>query len=222
MYFIILISVIHSEILDLYFFFQFNASLRDQYQLYPHMLSNTSALKKNSPFIIESLNINCIILMVLLLYQESLYFKKEAWFFSPPSLQKARMGRQRKRVVTSDAPPHSRRDERPSAFNRKEKKKKTDIGKVFINISIGLCIFSLIWFFYALYMRSSLSKRVVTLHPSPRVLDANSTTAKVSSERFWGSYRPQVYFGMKTRSPRSIVTGSGPFTLKHRLLIRDI
>lgn len=117
------------------------------------------------------------------------------------------MGRQRKRVVTGEAAPPPRKDEKPSAFHRKEKKKKVDIGKVFINISIGLCIFSLIWFFYALYMRSSLTKRVVTLHSSPPVLDANSSTAKVSPERFWGSYRPQVYFGMKTRSPNSIVTG---------------
>ncbi|GLD59030.1 mannosyl-oligosaccharide glucosidase isoform X1, partial [Lates japonicus] len=124
----------------------------------------------------------------------------------PKKLQKGRMGRQRKRVVTGEAAPLPRKDEKPSAFHRKEKKKKIDIGKVFINISIGLCIFSLIWFFYALYMRSSLAKRVVTLHPSSPVLDANSSSAKVSPEMFWGSYRPQVYFGMKTRSPRSIVT----------------
>lgn len=117
------------------------------------------------------------------------------------------MGRQRKRVVTGEAIPPLRKDEKPSAFHRKEKKKKVDIGKIFINISIGLCIFSLIWFFYALYMRSNLAKRVVTLHPSPSVLDANSSSAKVSPERFWGSYRPQVYFGMKTRSPNSMVTG---------------
>lgn len=117
------------------------------------------------------------------------------------------MGRQRKRVVTGEAAPPPRKDEKPSAFHRKDKKKKVNIGKMFINISIGLCIFSLIWFFYAIYMRSSLAKRVVTLHLSPHVLDANSTDAKVSPERFWGSYRPQVYFGMKTRSPRSIVTG---------------
>lgn len=122
-------------------------------------------------------------------------------------LQQGRMGRQRKRVVTGEAAPPPRIDEKPAAFPRKEKKKKVDIGKVFINISIGLCIFSLIWFFYALYMRSSLSKRVITLHPSHPVLDANSSSAKVSTERFWGSYRPQVYFGMKTRSPRSIITG---------------
>lgn len=117
------------------------------------------------------------------------------------------MGRQRKRVVTGEAPPLPRKDDKPAAFHRKEKKKKVDIGKVFINISIGLCIFSLIWFFYAIYMRSSLAKRVVTLHPAPRVLNASSTSAKASPERFWGSYRPQVYFGMKTRSPKSIVTG---------------
>ncbi|XP_004065937.1 mannosyl-oligosaccharide glucosidase [Oryzias latipes] len=117
------------------------------------------------------------------------------------------MGRQRKRVVTGEAPPPPRKDDKPAVFHRKEKKKKVDIGKVFINISIGLCIFSLIWFFYTIHMRSSLAKRVVTLHPAPRVLNASSTSAKASPERFWGSYRPQVYFGMKTRSPKSIVTG---------------
>ncbi|XP_062386640.1 mannosyl-oligosaccharide glucosidase [Sardina pilchardus] len=116
------------------------------------------------------------------------------------------MGR-RKRIVTNDGASHPRTDEKPLVPHRKEKKKKTDVGKVFINISIALCVFSLIWFFYALYMRSSLAKRVVTLHPSPRVLDANSSSAQVSPERFWGSYRPQVYFGMKTRSPSSVVTG---------------
>lgn len=117
------------------------------------------------------------------------------------------MGRQRKRVGTGETVSLPRKDEKVPTFHRKDKKKKVDIGKVFINISIGLCIFSLIWFFYALYMRSSLAKRVVTLHPSPPVLDANSTSAKVSPERFWGSYRPQVYFGMKTRTPNSLVTG---------------
>lgn len=131
------------------------------------------------------------------------------------------MGRVRKRNVAADGEPHSKREEKPPVLVRKEKEKKkakTDISKIFINISIGLCIFSLIWFFYALYMRSALARRAVMLHPSPRVLDANSTTAAVSPERFWGSYRPQVYFGMKTRSPRSVVTGRTGFSFTDRIL----
>ncbi|XP_039607741.1 mannosyl-oligosaccharide glucosidase [Polypterus senegalus] len=129
------------------------------------------------------------------------------------------MGRQRhgRRIVPNsskdvgDFTPHGKEDKKKdftnSILHRKEKKKKPDIAKIFINISIGLCIFSLVWFFYAMYMRSYLAKRIVTLHPSPKIIDENGTSAAVCPERFWGSYRPQVYFGMKTRSPRPIVTG---------------
>ncbi len=48
------------------------------------------------------------------------------------------MGRRRKRVATGDGVPSPRKEEKTPAPPRKEKKKKTDIGKVFINISIGL------------------------------------------------------------------------------------
>ncbi|KAK2865857.1 hypothetical protein Q7C36_001913 [Tachysurus vachellii] len=49
--------------------------------------------------------------------------------------------------------------------SQKEEKplKRMAINKVFINISIGMCILCLIWFFYALYMRSALARRVVIL-----------------------------------------------------------
>ncbi|XP_017316328.1 mannosyl-oligosaccharide glucosidase [Ictalurus punctatus] len=116
-------------------------------------------------------------------------------------------GRQRKRNIIVNGETCSQKEEKPPVPSQKKKKIRMTISKIFINISIGLCIFSLVWFSYTLYMRSALSRRAVTLHPSPRVLDANSTTAAVSPERFWGSYRPQVYFGMKTRSPKSVVTG---------------
>ncbi|KAG8430671.1 hypothetical protein GDO86_020178 [Hymenochirus boettgeri] len=71
-------------------------------------------------------------------------------------------------------------------------------------------------------MKWSLAVRVVTLHPSPPVLAPNSSSASLSPSMFWGSYRPQVYFGMKTRSPGSVVTGlmwlsqsSSPPSLRH-------
>ncbi|XP_058240480.1 mannosyl-oligosaccharide glucosidase-like isoform X2 [Hemibagrus wyckioides] len=117
--------------------------------------------------------------------------------------------RQRKKNININGEFRSQKEEKPPVPFQKENKnkKRMAISKLLINISIGLCIFSLVWFFYALYMRSALSRRAVTLHPSPRLLDAKSTSAAVSPERFWGSYRPHIYFGMKTRSPRSVVTG---------------
>lgn len=36
---------------------------------------------------------------------------------------------------------------------------------------------------------------------------ANSSSAAVDPERFWGTYRSNLYFGMKTRTPRSPVFG---------------
>ncbi|XP_043826802.1 mannosyl-oligosaccharide glucosidase isoform X3 [Dromiciops gliroides] len=51
------------------------------------------------------------------------------------------------------------------------------------------------------------ARRAVTLHPAPPVLSPNSSSAAAAPDLFWGTYRPHVYFGMKTRSPRAPVTG---------------
>ena len=42
---------------------------------------------------------------------------------------------------------------------------------------------------------------------APRFSDATPSAAEHDRERFWGSYRSGLYFGMKTRSPRSPVVG---------------
>lgn len=47
-----------------------------------------------------------------------------------------------------------------------------------------------------------LKKMLYTPQQSPKIVPE-----KHDMRRYWGSYRPQVYFGMKTLSPRSIVTG---------------
>ncbi|KAM9329267.1 mannosyl-oligosaccharide glucosidase [Gastrophryne carolinensis] len=76
-------------------------------------------------------------------------------------------------------------------------------------------------FAYSGYLRWSLAVRVVTLHPSPPILPPNSSSPAASPHLFWGTYRPHLYFGMKTRSPSSVVTGlmwlsqSGPTSLRH-------
>ncbi|XP_078588118.1 mannosyl-oligosaccharide glucosidase-like [Branchiostoma floridae x Branchiostoma japonicum] len=52
-----------------------------------------------------------------------------------------------------------------------------------------------------------LRSRVNTPLDAPRVVEEGATGATRSPDRFWGTYRSNVYFGMKTRSPRSLVTG---------------
>uniref|UniRef100_A0A8C3YMF9 Mannosyl-oligosaccharide glucosidase n=1 Tax=Catagonus wagneri TaxID=51154 RepID=A0A8C3YMF9_9CETA len=50
-------------------------------------------------------------------------------------------------------------------------------------------------------------RRAVTLHSAPPALPPDSSSAAVAPDLFWGTYRPHVYFGMKTRSPRPLLTG---------------
>ncbi|XP_074086113.1 mannosyl-oligosaccharide glucosidase [Macrotis lagotis] len=63
------------------------------------------------------------------------------------------------------------------------------------------------------------ARRAVTPHPAPPALPPAAPAL------FWGTYRPHLYFGMKTRSPRAPVTGlmwlqqggppAGPGPLRH-------
>ncbi|XP_077992555.1 mannosyl-oligosaccharide glucosidase-like [Glandiceps talaboti] len=76
---------------------------------------------------------------------------------------------------------------------------------VFI-VLIGFVPLSYMWY------KHVLAARVSSPLDSPRVIGPDATSAKESPERFWGSYRPGVYFGMKTRSPQSLVTGLMWFT----------
>lgn len=51
-------------------------------------------------------------------------------------------------------------------------------------------------------------RRALTLHPAPSALPPDSSSPAVAPELFWGTYRPHVYFGMKTRSPKPLLTGN--------------
>ena len=53
--------------------------------------------------------------------------------------------------------------------------------------------------------RGYLETRVNAPFAAPAVVDR--TGAASSPLRFWGSYRPGVYFGLKTRSPADLLAG---------------
>ena len=52
------------------------------------------------------------------------------------------------------------------------------------------------------------ARRAVMLHSAPPALPPDSSSPAVAPELFWGTYRPHVYFGMKTRSPQPLLTGN--------------
>lgn len=52
------------------------------------------------------------------------------------------------------------------------------------------------------------ARRAITLHSAPPALPPDSSSPAVAPDLFWGTYRPHVYFGMKTRSPKPLLTGN--------------
>ncbi|GFO20120.1 mannosyl-oligosaccharide glucosidase [Plakobranchus ocellatus] len=59
------------------------------------------------------------------------------------------------------------------------------------------------YFRYQQYLRDI----IITPMDSPLIIPANSSTPAVNPDRFWGTYRPQAYFGIKSRSKTSPVFG---------------
>ncbi len=51
------------------------------------------------------------------------------------------------------------------------------------------------------------SYRVSRPYPLPPLADTSTTRADVDAERFWGTYRSQAYFGLRTRSEAPLLAG---------------
>ncbi|XP_042788694.1 mannosyl-oligosaccharide glucosidase [Panthera leo] len=73
------------------------------------------------------------------------------------------------------------------------------LGVVVLSLALGLSGFWLLAWHRV--------RRAVTLHSAPSALPPDSSSPAVAPDLFWGTYRPHVYFGMKTRSPKPLLTG---------------
>ncbi|CAH8253646.1 unnamed protein product [Arabidopsis lyrata] len=49
--------------------------------------------------------------------------------------------------------------------------------------------------------------RVITPFPSPKLTDLSMFQGDHKESMYWGTYRPQVYFGVRARTPKSLVAG---------------
>ncbi|XP_022725562.1 mannosyl-oligosaccharide glucosidase GCS1-like isoform X2 [Durio zibethinus] len=49
--------------------------------------------------------------------------------------------------------------------------------------------------------------RVVTPFPAPKIMDLPQFQGEHKESLYWGTYRPNVYFGIRARTPRSLIAG---------------
>lgn len=129
--------------------------------------------------------------------------------------------------MTRKSVPRQKRDERPLPVSSASQQAATDgvraklhdrrrrhhqhgdSGRHFgLTSMLGVSGFIAVLGVAAYYWYMSVIRDIVrTPLQAPRFADATPSAADQDMERFWGSYRSGLYFGMKTRSPRSPVVG---------------
>ncbi|KAK0041346.1 mannosyl-oligosaccharide glucosidase [Biomphalaria pfeifferi] len=81
---------------------------------------------------------------------------------------------------------------------------KLDLYAKLIGIGVLVLTVSAIAFFR---YQQHLREIIITPLDSPEIIQDNSSLPGVNPDRFWGTYRPQAYFGIKSRSKYSPVFG---------------
>ncbi|XP_074643874.1 mannosyl-oligosaccharide glucosidase-like [Tubulanus polymorphus] len=106
------------------------------------------------------------------------------------------------------SPPTKNKSSLPNLMKQKKKKQNAamnlDDFRIIFGIIGVLCIFMIVG--YVIY-QNVLKERIRKPLGVIPIIAHNATSASVDPRRFWGSYRPGNYFGMKTRSPNSPVAG---------------
>ncbi|CAN1794618.1 Mannosyl-oligosaccharide glucosidase GCS1 [Linum perenne] len=113
----------------------------------------------------------------------------------------------------------SRRSSRRNAKSHKDNKRRDGSSSLIrmlnvdLKIMIAICgaasliIVFLIYNLMIIPVEVSQRPSVVTPFPSPKLMDLPQFQGKHKESLYWGTYRPQVYFGVRARTPRSLVAG---------------
>lgn len=87
----------------------------------------------------------------------------------------------------------------------------------------------LIFYYYQMDdVNSSNSLRVITPLPVPKIMDLPLFQGEHRESLYWGTYRPQVYLGIRARTPKSLMAGlmwlgvkDGQYLLRHTCQMSD-
>ncbi|KAL6521508.1 hypothetical protein OROGR_018077 [Orobanche gracilis] len=61
--------------------------------------------------------------------------------------------------------------------------------------------------YYVKPVKETVRPRVVTPLPAPKLIDLRMFQGEHKESLYWGTYRPQVYFGIRARTPQSLLAG---------------
>ncbi|CAL9239745.1 unnamed protein product [Arabidopsis halleri] len=105
----------------------------------------------------------------------------------------------------------------PPSIRRGKGKELVSIGafKTNLKILIGLIILGIIVIYFVinrlvrhgLLYDESQKPRVITPFPAPKLMDLSMFQGDHKESLYWGTYRPHVYFGVRARTPLSLVAG---------------
>ncbi|TXG56065.1 hypothetical protein EZV62_017378 [Acer yangbiense] len=104
------------------------------------------------------------------------------------------------------------RNPRINSKNRRDSSSSLRIFNVRLEIVLGFCILSFLVIFFLIHrlvntVEENQRPRVVTPFPAPKLMDLPMFQGDHKESLYWGTYRPHVYFGVRARTPRSLVAG---------------
>ncbi|CAL0329723.1 unnamed protein product [Lupinus luteus] len=91
-----------------------------------------------------------------------------------------------------------------------------------INNAVGINFFNIIVIFFITPHVATSEPRVITPFPAPKLMDLPQFQGEHKESLYWGTYRPQVYLGIRARTPESLIGGlmwinekDGKYKLRH-------
>ncbi|XP_071090232.1 mannosyl-oligosaccharide glucosidase-like [Haliotis cracherodii] len=93
------------------------------------------------------------------------------------------------------------------SYSRPSQKSSKSPGGLLTKLAISAVAAGVVLVIAYMRYQTSLKSAVKTPLQSPTILADNSSSAAENPDRFWGTYRSHMYFGMKTRSKASPVVG---------------
>lgn len=119
---------------------------------------------------------------------------------------------------------------KPNLKYRRDRSKDSTLLRIFnanLSIMIGLSILALLIIYFVIShvvnpVEEAQRPRVVTPFPAPKLMDLPMFQGEHKESLYWGTYRPNVYLGIRARTPRSLIAGlmwtgvkDGMYVMRH-------